>query len=159
MKKQRKPNRLKGYDYSQDNLYFITSCVKDMLCCLGEIVESEMILNQYGQIANDQWYWLAEQYPYVILHEFVVMPNHIHGIIEINRVRRDRVRKIKSLSQLIGAYKTTTSKKIHAAGFPEFAWHRSFHDHIIRNEASYLNISSYIRNNPSSWANDKFRKP
>ena len=85
MKKQRKPNRLKGYDYSQDNLYFITSCVKDMLCCLGEIVESEMILNQYRQIANDQWYWLAEQYPYVIMHEFVVMPNHIHGIIEINR--------------------------------------------------------------------------
>jgi REP element-mobilizing transposase RayT len=173
MKKKRKPNRLKGYDYSQDNLYFITSCVQERVCCFGEIVHSKMILNNYGHIANKQWYWLARQYLYVVLHEFVVMPNHIHGIIEIDRgnvgtgrVGTGRVRtgrdlsllqiKIKSLSELIGAYKTTTSKQIHIAGFPEFAWHRSFHDHIIRNEESYINISNYILNNPSKWEEDKF---
>src|SRR5665213_2005969 len=126
--KQRKPNRLKGYHYSQDNLYFVTSCVHDMICCFGDVVvgtgrdlslqrdlstntihnvlskaddeppltnndnngtdntgtgrdlslrEPQMILNEYGKIAEQQWYWLAEQYPYVVLHEFTVMPNHI----------------------------------------------------------------------------------
>ena len=83
--KQRKPNRLQGYDYSSDNLYFVTSCVHDMICCFGEISAPRMVLNDYGKIAEKQWYWLGEQYPYVVLHAFIVMPNHIHGIIEINR--------------------------------------------------------------------------
>ncbi len=68
--KQRKPNRLNGYDYSKDNLYFVTSCVHDMVCCFGVVVagagrdlslrEPQMILNEYGKIAEQQWYWLAE---------------------------------------------------------------------------------------------------
>ena len=81
----RKPNRMKGYDYSQDNLYFVTSCVQDRVCCFGGITDGKMMLNEYGNIAEQQWHWLGEQYPYVVLHEFVVMPNHIHGIIEIKR--------------------------------------------------------------------------
>jgi putative transposase len=86
-------------------LYFVTSCVHNMVCCFGDVVvgtghdrsddnnllrtghdlslqEPRMILNDYGKIADQQWYWLAEQYPYIILHEFIVMPNHIHGIVE-----------------------------------------------------------------------------
>jgi putative transposase len=197
--KQRKPNRLKGYDYSQDNLYFVTSCVHDMICCFGDVVvgtgrdlfenndgnvgtgrdlslrEPQMILNEYGKIAHQQWYWLAEQYPYIILHEFIVMPNHIHGIIEINRnavgtghdlsgnnddnagTGHDLpLQKIKSLSGLMGACKTTVSKKIHLAGYDEFTWQRSFYDHIIRDEKSYERISNYIIDNPRSWKQDKF---
>ena len=187
--KRRKPNRLKGYDYSMDNLYVVTSCVHDMICCFGNIVvgtgrdlsvpEAFMILNEYGKIADQQWYWLAEQYPYVILHEFIVMPNHIHGIIEINTVGTGRdlsnndnddnrdgtgrdlsllPHKIKSVSELMGAYKMTVSKKIHASGYPGFAWQRSFHDHNIRNEKSYEKISNYIINNPKCWDQDKFFK-
>lgn len=64
--------------------------------------------------------------------------------------------KIKSLSSLIGAFKTTSSKIIHQAGFLDFAWQRSFHDHIIRNEKSYLNISNYIDSNPERWTVDAF---
>ncbi len=176
--KQRKPNRLQGYDYAQDNLYFVTSCVQDRICCLGEIKNKEMQLNQYGEIAQQQWYWLGQQYPYIVLHAFVVMPNHIHGIIEINRgivgTGRDlslqqtglslqqtdlslpQPIKIKSLSQLMGAYKTTTSKQIHLLGYNVFAWQRSFHDHIIRHEQSYEKISTYIHNNPAQWQEDKF---
>lgn len=174
--KQRKPNRLQGYDYSQDNLYFVTSCVQDRICCLGEIKNKQMQLNQYGQIAQQQWHWLGQQYAYIVLHAFVVMPNHIHGIIEINRgvvrtddtVRTDTVQtgrdlslqlqqqKIKSLSQLMGAYKTTTSKQIHLLDYNAFAWQRSFHDHIIRDEQSYEKISAYIHNNPAQWQEDKF---
>ena len=187
----RKPNRMKGYDYSQDNLYFITSCVKDRVCCFGNIADGEMMLNEYGTIAEEQWHWLGEQYPYILLHEFVVMPNHIHGIIEINRsiIGTNLIRtgcdvgtgrdlslhhntsihdpsqpmKIKSLSELMGAYKTTSSKKIHllecrdrSRPVPTFQWQRSFHDHIIRNAKSFATISNYILNNSRQWIQDKF---
>lgn len=197
MIKERKPNRMNGYDYSKDNLYFVTSCVQDRVCCFGEIVidndididivgtgrdlslhrdlslqlpssphtPQRMVLNEYGQIAEKQWNWLAGQYPYVVLHAFVVMPNHIHGIIEINRtvrtgrdlsLRPTNDIKIKSLSEIMGAYKTTVSKQIHLLGYSNFAWQRSFHDHIIRDDQSYDTISNYILNNPQKWGEDKF---
>jgi len=127
MIKERKANRMQGYDYSQNNLYFITSCVQDRVCCFGNIENQKMVHNQYGEIAQKQWYWLGEQYPYVALHAFIVMPNHIHGIIEINSnivgtgrdlsLQYQDNQKIKSLSELIGAYKTTVSKQIHLLGF------------------------------------------
>ncbi len=155
--KNRKRNRLSGYDYSKDNLYFVTSCVQDRICSFGEVIDQKMILNENGLIAEKQWNWLGEQYSYLKLHAFVVMPNHIHGIIEINQYQIDQSqKKIKPLSQLMGAYKTTTSKQIHLLGNLSFAWHRSFHDHIIRNEQSFENISKYIANNPIKWTEDKF---
>ena len=214
MHRTRLPNRLQGYDYSRNALYFVTSCVEDRVCCFGEIKNGQMSPNDYGQIAEQQWQWLEQQYPYIVLHSFVVMPNHIHGIIEIdNRMvgtgrdpsvweNRDpsnenddrnvgtgrivgtgrnvgtgrdlsllqpQGTKIKSLSELMGAYKTTTSKQIHllekdgsaldrngSRPIPTFKWQRSFHDHIIRNEESYLRISYYIQNNPLNWKEDKF---
>ena len=165
----RKRNRLKDYDYSLKGLYFVTSCVQDMACCFGKIVDDKMVLNACGKIADRQWHWLAQQYPYLVLHSFVVMPNHMHGIIQIvntgNNVSHEQPAiKIKSISELMGAYKTTSSKQIHL--LPEadraqclktsFKWQRSFHDHIIRDELSFLNISYYIENNPVNWKGDKF---
>ena len=82
--KNRKRNRLIDFDYSSDNLYFITSCTKDRVCCFGEIDNGNMILNELGVIAQQQCQWLIEQYTYLESHAFVVMPNHIHGILEIN---------------------------------------------------------------------------
>jgi len=85
------------------------------------------------------------------------MPNHFHFIIEIDSQRvKDNAVKIKSLSSLMGALKTTTSKLIHEAGFEDFAWHRSFHDHIIRNDLEFHRISHYIAMNPQKWALNKF---
>lgn len=187
--KNRKLNRLSGFDYSSDCLYFVTSVVRDRIPYFGEIENGEMRLNPIGEIAEKQWEWLGNQYPYIKLHSFVVMPNHIHGIIEIDRNvagtgrenetnaipdagtghdlslrdkrnQRDHPEtKIKSLSEIIGAYKTTVSKQIHLAGYPEFAWQRSFHDHIIRDEQSYFNICNYILNNPLNWTEDKLNNP
>lgn len=194
--KSRKANRLKGYDYSKDNLYFVTSCVKNRECCFGGVfpvgtgrdlsvndsdnnpdknpdnnpenknqIEAEMILNEFGIIANNQLEWLQNQYPYIILHSYIVMPNHIHAVIEIdssllktvqNLDELDKIVKIKSLSQIMGAFKTTSSRLIHEAGKIDFAWHRSFHDNIIRDEKAYLNIINYIENNPNSWNKDTF---
>ncbi|PVY43010.1 transposase [Pontibacter virosus] len=173
----RKQNRLDGYDYSRDALYFVTSCVKDKICCFGEVINGEMQLNEYGYIAEQQWRWLEEQYPYVILHAFVVMPNHVHAIIEIDRyavgtgrdlsARRQSDEtsasafsnpKVKSLSELVGVYKTTTSKRVHAIGLTDFAWQRSFHDHIIRSDKAYHQIRNYILSNPERWTEDVFHQ-
>ena len=77
--------RRPGYDYSSDGLYFVTSCVKDRFCHFGEVFGGKMILNTYGQIANNQWYWMIDRYSYISSHAFIVMPNHIHGVLEINR--------------------------------------------------------------------------
>ncbi len=200
--KNRKRNRMKGFDYSSNNLYFVTSCVQDRICCFGNVIgtgrdlsvrgnvvgtarelsvrdinnqddekSAKMELNEFGIIVINQLQWLENQYPYVVLHNYVVMPNHIHAIIEIDslniegaaRIRTSRELsvlkdsiKIKSLSELMGAFKTTSSKLIHLAGYPDFQWQRSFHDHIIKDEKSYLNIFNYIETNPERWDEDKF---
>jgi REP element-mobilizing transposase RayT len=191
--KNRKPNRLKGYDYSKNNLYFITNCVKNNFCCLGRVVsvgtgrdlsvlypenhppenhppanrppanhppekhnvEYVMELNQYGLIVEKKINWLSNQYEYVKIHNYQVMPNHFHFILEINSNLIDGV-KIKSVSSLMGALKTTSSKLIHEEGFQDFEWHRSFHDNIIRDEKAYSNIFNYITNNPANWGKDSF---
>ncbi len=191
MQKNRKPNRLKGFDYSSDSLYFITPVVKNRICYFGKIINDEMHLNELGKIVERQWFWVAEQYPYVNLHSFQVMPNHVHGIIEISRDQIGIARnlssdnydanrkgsdlslqtqpiKIKSLSELMGAYQMTASKHIHllqngGADYEnsllhpsEFTWQRSFHDHIIMSQKSFEIISDYIETNPQNWKDDRF---
>jgi hypothetical protein len=114
-------------------------------------------LNQYGLIVEEKIIWLMNQYPYVDIHNYIVMPNHFHLILEIDSVKCSAESlKIKSLSSLIGALKTTSSKEIHLKDFDTFEWHRSFHDHIIKDEKSYNNIFNYITNNPSNWQKDSF---
>ena len=80
---QRRSIRLKGYDYSQAGLYFITICCQDRIYRFGNVVNGEMILNEYGQIAYDEWLKTPEVRPNVQLGEFIIMPNHIHGIIQL----------------------------------------------------------------------------
>lgn len=84
----RRSIRLKGYDYSQAGLYFITICCQDMICRFGQVENDTMVLNEYGQIAYDEWMKTPEIRPNVKLHEFVVMPNHIHGIIQLLDIGR-----------------------------------------------------------------------
>jgi REP element-mobilizing transposase RayT len=84
------------------------------------------------------------------------MPNHFHLVLEIDSFKVNNNVKIKSVSSLMGALKTTTSKQIHELGFENFCWHRSFHDYIIRNQKEYCLLSNYIDNNPQKWFQDKF---
>ena len=158
---KRKPNRLQNYDYSQAGYYFVTICTQNRVNYFGKIERQLMHLNEIGEIVKNQWVWLSTQYDYVELDTYIVMPNHLHGILII-RPCRDRSRpvstgtkKIKSLSELIGAFKTTSSKQIHKYGLSRFKWQRSFYDHIIRNEKSLDNIRAYIQNNPLNWELDK----
>ncbi len=154
-----------------------------------------MVYNDLGTIFDKQINWLLNQYPYLLIHNAIVMPNHVHLLMEIigdklaldelpdvgddwrvvgagrdlfvlknmdSRDNVDRSRpvptlKIKSISELIGAFKTTSSKLIHETGKTDFKWQRSFHDHVIRNQVSYNQIYSYISKNPESWDNDVLR--
>ncbi len=138
---------------------------KNWKCIFGKIKNCEMVLNEYGYIVQKRWLWIQEQYDYVKLDEFIIMPNHFHGILIIEYespnvgTGRDLSlrpnKKIKPLSQLIGAFKTTSSKLIHQSGLSEFSWQRSFYNHIIRNEKSLNHIREYIRNNPLKWETGK----
>jgi REP-associated tyrosine transposase len=157
---RRKKNRLAGYDYSRGGCYFVTICLKDKRKrYLSDIINCEVKLNEFGNIVEYQWLWLQGHFEYVILDVHVIMPNHFHGIIAIDDFvgnGRDRSPdlKIKSISSLLGAFKTTSSKFIHQNGLLEFKWQKSFHDRIIRNENEFYNIQRYIFENPARWDYD-----
>ncbi|MFH0874088.1 MAG: transposase [Candidatus Komeilibacteria bacterium] len=179
---QRKANRLKGYDYSQPGYYFITINTANYENFFGKVINGRMQLNKYGWIARRNWLWLR-RWHYIALDAFIIMPNHVHGIIIIKdrgqgaddffgqseRFRTDNPRVVRTaacrrykiyrqhmlLSKIICAFKTISSKSIHQSGLPDFAWHRSFYDHIIRHEDALIEIREYIRQNPQNWLRDR----
>jgi len=164
MIRNRKRNRLEGYDYTRPGYYFVTICANNRIEWFGKINNGKMELNESGQIIQQQWQWLKHQYTYVNLDEFMVMSNHIHGILVLNNyvgngrdrsVHCDRSVRVKSIPSLIGAFKTTSSKLIHQNNLPEFKWQKSFYDHIIRNDESLKNIREYIVSNPVNWLKDE----
>jgi len=154
--------RLHGWDYSSPGWYFVTICVKNKECFLADFVGSKIVLNEYGKIVESRMKWLQNQYPYVDLDAFVVMPNHVHGLVKIiaDSVVTGRdlslpIRgKRKPLSDIIGVFKTTSSKAIHLAGFPNFFWQRSFYEKIVRSEQEANAVRQYIMENPSNWNHD-----
>lgn len=111
----RKNTRLKEYDYSQNGAYFVTICTHNRECTLGEITVEEVVLTPSGKIANDSWSKLPERFPYIQFDEFIVMPNHIHGILFIlNDDSRGEVtspNKVK-LGQIVAFYKYQSTKEI-----------------------------------------------
>ena len=166
MIRERKLLRLAGYDYTAPGAYFITACVHGRKNEFGIIENGVMQLNEYGLIVEQQWKWLFDQYDYLKTGEYCVMPNHFHGIIQITvgngRDRslrycdRSRDEKIKPVPELIGAFKTTSSKLIHIAGNNKFKWQKSYYDVIIRDDESFCRISEYIKNNPKHWDSDAY---
>jgi REP element-mobilizing transposase RayT len=92
----RRSIRLKGYDYSQEGLYFITLCTQNRACLFGKIEDGKMMLNDAGRIANECWLNIPNHFPNVILHEFIIMPNHVHGIIQLVGANNYSPEKISS---------------------------------------------------------------
>ena len=150
---RRKPLRLKYHNYSQHHAYYVTVCVRGRECVLSKVKDDKVLLSKYGEIVKQQWLWLSEKYPYVKLDKFVVMPNHFHGILTID----DNNEESMSLGQLVGAFKTTSSKAINQlkqiSGKP--FWQRSFYERVIRNEKEFQDIQEYIVNNPLQWSIDR----
>ncbi len=178
MNKERKGNRLKKFDYSKPGHYFITICVHPVFKghnIFGSIKNGKMDLNKYGQILSNQWLWIAEQYKHILLDEWIIMPDHFHAIVKIvhtesgnntmgtgrglslhcnNPYQNKNIlfpQKYKPLGQIIGAFKTTTSKLIHKSGYNDYTWQRSYYDRIVRDTNSLNCIRQYIINNPINW--------
>jgi REP element-mobilizing transposase RayT len=174
----RKSIRLKGYDYAQEGLYFITICCQDKAQLFGEIMNGEMILNECGEIADKCWMEIPEHFPNVELHEYIIMPNHVHGIIEIKfksnvptvipsvatvaTVGANNHSPLRSPSKTIGSmvrgFKIGVTKWMRQNTNVYDVWQRNYYDNIIRNDQSYQRISNYIQNNPKNWKEDKFYK-
>ncbi len=154
-------------------MYFITICTHNRECLFGKIIEAHghtppqptMQLNAYGEIVRNKWLKTPSIRPYVILGEWVIMPNHIHVIIIITRAGEAVLpyasMGFRSPSHTVGAivrgFKSAVTSQINilrgTPGLP--IWQRNYWEHVIRNEQAYINIANYIHNNPAMWQGDK----
>ena len=176
--------RLQHWDYGNNALYFITICTQNREYFFGDCADEEMHLNAIGELAYKYWNEIPKHFPFVTLGEFVVMPNHTHGILIIDKtddsndnnvetqfVETQLIASLQSrvggitgnknpmlhqnISRIIRWYKGRCTFEIRKLQ-TDFAWQARFHDHIIRNDKSFHNISTYIMQNPSRWNEDKF---
>lgn len=177
--RHRKSNRLQHYDYSRAGYYFVTICTQNRQCLFGEIVEGHMILNEVGKIIVRWWEETKNKFPNIELDEFVIMPNHLHGIITIvgadlrvcpdSKGQGTTNKRIKQgehtgspLQKIIQWFKTmTTNEYIQGVKsgicppFKNHLWQRSFYDHVIRDEQSLHDVREYIQHNPLNWELDE----
>lgn len=154
MNRQRTSLRLPGYEYSKNGLYFVTFVTYNREKFFGNIRNGFMCLNEYGAMAYNRVYWLEEQYPYVKIHAFVIMPDHVHILLEIKATGRETM-KVKTLMSLVGAYKSTTAARIREAGLRNFRWQASFHEWILRKSWNPANFNRYILRNPANYLKRK----
>jgi len=148
------------FNPSSNTIYFLTLCCKERVDYFGTIDNDKMLLNESGKIASDTIKWLTKEFPYIVLHNHVVMPNHIHLLIEIAPLTEQLSKstlKIKSVSQLIKIFKTTAAKQIHLTGNTDFQWQRSFYNHAVSSEVSYDSVYSNISNNAQKWDEDSLK--
>ena len=177
----RRSLRLDGYDYAQAGAYFVTVCTQNRLCLFEDIVDGEMQLNDAGRLVRSAWEALPDRFPGMELDAFVVMPNHVHGII-ITRGRGESCIRpgdchepgsgdhknrpygtmAGSLGRVIQAFKSTVTYQyvlgVRQRGWPPFhgrLWQRNYYEHVIRNERELDKIRQYIATNPLKWALDR----
>jgi len=171
-KSGRRSIRLDGYDYGQSGAYFVTICTHNRVCLFGEVIDGRMRLNECGRIALNEWRLTPHVRPNVRLDAHVVMPNHVHGVVDIVRrseTDRERCRgvsqhaptgetdELRTPSQTIGAivrgFKGAATRRINRfRGAPgEPVWQRNYYEHIIRNRRSLERIRQYIEVNPARW--------
>ena len=172
-KHHRRSIRIKGYDYSSEGAYYVTIVAWHRDCIFGEIVDGETILNNLGRIADECWQAIPEHFPFVELGAYVIMPNHVHGIIIITDGGRGAAMlrpyprpyddnsnphkinvKPGSLGAIVRSYKSAVSYRIHKEYNATGIWQRNYYEHIIRDDKDLQNKTDYIIANPSLWDED-----
>ena len=173
----RRSLRLREYDYRATGAYFVTVCTKDRVSLFGEIDHGNMVRNEFGDIVVVCWSDLPHHFPSIQLDCFIVMPNHIHGLIEITdeRAKIDvgaqhaapvrsaplhyspRNVQPKSLAAIMRSFKSASARRINiSSGTPGAAlWQRNYYEHVVRDDAELERIREYIVNNPARWAEDE----
>ncbi|MFI2812834.1 MULTISPECIES: transposase [unclassified Microbulbifer] len=162
MDARRRRLRLRDYDYSRAGAYFITICTQDRRCLFADIATEGLPLLAAGRMIWDHWLGLPERFPGLELDEFVVMPNHVHGIFLFPAGESgDKSPVAFTVSRVIQAFKSFTTNSyiagVRACGWPRFErrlWQRSFFDRIIRDESEFSFVREYIQNNPAKWELD-----
>jgi putative transposase len=167
---QRRSIRLRGYDYSQSGSYFVTLCSADRQCLFGHIAAGEMRLSPIGRVVAGEWAKSAEIRPEIELDEWIVMPNHIHGIVVITNAERTHGRAPlpvandvsfrrapRTLGSFIGGFKAAVTTRVNqmrqTPGVP--LWQRNYYEQIVRDDAHLAQIREYIVNNPLRWDLDR----
>jgi len=163
---QRKSPRLQGYDYTQNGAYFVTICTHKRQCLFGEISGAEIEMNTTGCIAQTCWEQIPTHFPKAELDAFVVMPNHVHGILLIiddskqTQYQYEQFSKpiARSLSTIMRSYKSAVTNQVNRLFMTENTpvWQGRFHDHIVRDEKSLNTLREYVANNPARWEADRF---
>jgi len=181
-KHHRQSIRLRNYDYSQPKYYFLIICTHKKQCWLGEIKNDRMYLNQIGKIVAREWLHTPKIRPNVQLDQWIIMPNHLHGIVIINEnlnllgdrnmseqkifdeenrdilgARNEPLRQeSNSISSFVAGFKSAVTKRINLLrenrDIP--IWQRNYYESIIRDEQSLIAIQEYIKNNPCQWQKD-----
>jgi REP-associated tyrosine transposase len=169
-KHHRRSIRLKDYDYASEGAYYVTIVTQGRECLFGKIVEKEMYMNRYGEIIQKWWDDIPVHFPNIETGAFVIMPNHIHGIIFITNERRGDVLSPHNqdgetpplhkptLGQIIAYFKYQSTKEMNVidnTGTISKFWQRNYYEHIIRNEKDLKQKTNYILDNPSRWNEDK----
>ena len=153
----RRSIRLPGYDYSRIGSYFITVCSHERLCLFGDVVNGEMRLSPAGTTVAECWKDLPKHYPHVVLDEFVVMPNHVHGILALRELAPSADARRHGVAEVIRAFKTYSARRINmkrkTPGVP--IWQRNYHERVLRNEDELAGIRRYIIENPAKWDWDR----
>ena len=162
-----------NWNYSSNGIYFITICTLNKNHFFGKIIKNKVLLSEKGKIATNHWKEIVKYYPQVILEDFVIMPNHVHGLIRIKNVETTNLgvsninkvelnnknsiglEKWKSslMAKIINQFKRTTTIEMKNKNL-FFGWQSRFFDEIIKNEKHYWAIKKYIQDNPKNWEKD-----
>ncbi len=166
-------SRLPDWDYAESGSYFITLCCKDRLSFFGKIISADVNLSEIGKIVQEEWLRTESIRPNVSLDEFVIMPNHFHAIIQIQKVHTSKTETVethrgaslqrtylkrppKSLGSIIANFKGSVTRRVRALSNSQFAWQPGYYDHVIRDEEDLDRIRRYIRRNPVKWSMDLY---
>jgi putative transposase len=157
----RRSIRLAGYDYRQSGSYFVTICTHERAALFGTVAAGQVALSPYGVIVSQQWHRIAEQLAYVTLDSFVVMPDHIHGLLALAcsagapppETVAPRGTAAGSLSAVMQNFKSVTARRINrlrgTPGVP--VWQRNYYERIVRSEEELYAVRRYIAANPAAW--------
>jgi len=163
----RRSIRLQNYDYSHPGAYFVTICAQDRICLFGDVADGEMRLNDAGHVAQECWNAIPIHFPHVDLDMFVVMPNHVHGILVISdypasmRTEKsaDNFLSVRGTSKTVGSvvrgFKIGVTAWMRGNTAIHAVWQRNYWEHIVRDEMELNRIREYIATNPRRWETDR----